>query len=315
MFAYGAINILDKLNTIDYLVFGMESENTQILMNIAKKVIENEYKLNAKIYDNISNSMSFVTSKDLALKEILTDREYMEISKPNNILAIEYLKALKKINSKITPIGIKRIEANHNDTSLSKTKYSSATSIREEINNKNIDSVINYIPNVSFETLQNSSCLFNDKMFGLLRYKILTMGKDSLNRIYEVSEGLENKIYDSIITAKNYDGLINDIKSKRYTMSKIKRILIHILLGISKNDYEQLKDVFYARILKAKNKDTILRILSKQSSIPIITSLNDKTISNLDKKIQKSLDLDLLATNVYSILANDSTNLDLTNKI
>ena len=314
-FAFGGISILDSLNIVDYLVFGMEAKNVKVLESIANKITKNEDKLNTKIYESISNNMSYAKSKDAALKEILTQDEYEEISKPNNILGVEYLKALKKLNSKITPIGITRIHSNHNEISLSKNTFASATSIREEIKNSNVNSVIDYIPNKTFKILQNSYCIFNDSMFEILRYKILSAGKDGLNKIYDISEGLENKIYDSMITSKNYDELINNIKSKRYTMSRIKRILIHILLGITKENFIELKDVKYARILKCRNKAVILSALNKSSSIPVISNINSNENNNLDEKIKKSLELDFFATNIYDILICDNINKDLTNKI
>ena len=317
MFAYGAVNILDKLNTIDYLVFGIECDSIDTLNSIADKLITEKDNIDRAVQDQLQNGVSYASARDKALMTFLTENEYTELSKPNNILALEYLKALKIINSKIKPIAIKREIADHNDNSVNEDSiYASATSIRNALEkNNNISEVVNYIPSETQETLNNSVLVFNENMHKLLRFKILTLGKENIKNIYDVSEGLENKIYNAIITSQNYNELITNIKSKRYTMSRIKRILSHILLDITKDKYEALKNVYYARILKTNKDSNILSILNKNSSIPIISNVNDVSINNLDLKIKEALFLDFNSTNIYQVISGDNINIDKTNRI
>ena len=110
---------------------------------------------------------------------------------------------------------------------------------------------------------------------------------------------------------------IQEIKSKRYQLSKIKRILINILLNITKEDFSNLSNAHYAHILcvKQENKKEILSHISSNASIPVLTSLNDNVINNLDDETSKSLKLDIKASNIYSIISNDEINKDYTNRI
>jgi len=300
MFAFGAVNILDKLNTVDYLIFGTECDSIDIINSIVDKLITRKDIIDESIKNEIKNGISYASARDSTLKKLLTEIEYNEFSKPNNILAIEYLKALKTINSKIKPIAIQREVANHNDESISNSDiYASATSIRNELEDtNNIDNVVSYIPNETYEILSNSTLCFNEDMFKLLRYKILALGKENIQNIYDVTEGLENKIYDSIVTSKTYNDLINSIKSKRYTMSRIKRILTHIMLDITKEKYNSLSCSYYARILKTNKNNNILGILNKNASIPILANINDNNKDNLDEKIKQSLLLDFNSSNI-----------------
>jgi len=310
MFAFGAVNILDKLNTVDYLIFGTECDSIDIINSIVDKLITRKDIIDESIKNEIKNGISYASARDSTLKKLLTEIEYNEFSKPNNILAIEYLKALKTINSKIKPIAIQREVANHNDESISNSDiYASATSIRNELEDtNNIDNVVSYIPNETYEILSNSTLCFNEDMFKLLRYKILALGKENIQNIYDVTEGLENKIYDSIVTSKTYNDLINSIKSKRYTMSRIKRILTHIMLDITKEKYNSLSCSYYARILKTNKNNNILGILNKNASIPILANINDNNKDNLDEKIKQSLLLDFNSSNIYEIISNNNLN-------
>lgn len=317
IFANGAINILDKLNTVDYLVFGTECDNIYVLNSIVDKLITNKNIIDNTIKSEIKNGISYAAARDTTLKTILNKNEYTEFSKPNNILAIEYLKALKNINSVIKPIAIQREAANHNDNNiLDDNIFASATSIRNKLEEtNNIFDVILTIPDTTYKLLRDSKLTFNEDMYKLLRYKILTLGKENIKNIYDVSEGLENKIYDEIMASKTYNELINNIKSKRYTMSRIKRILTHIMLDITKEKYDRLNSSYYARILKINKDNNILGALNKNASIPILANINDSNINSLDLKIAKGLELDFNASNIHEIISNSDLNLDKTNMI
>lgn len=305
-FASGAINILNGLGCIDYLCFGSETGDISTITDIAKKIIKN----NDNIWDNITESMkegiSFAKAREYAISKYLSKDEIAISCLPNNILAIEYVKSLIKQKSTIVPIAIKREENNECITS--------ATIIREMIENRN--DISKYVLN--YTTILDNPQL-NNNMYNLIKYAILSKEKDQIKNINGVTEGLENKLYDEINNSNNYNEFIQNVKSKRYQLSKIKRILINIMLEISKEDFLNLNTDknCYAHIININSslKNELLSKLNKSSNIPVITSLNNNIINNLNDTIRKSLLLDVKASNIYSILSNDKINRDFTNKL
>lgn len=305
-FAFGAINILNGLGCIDYLCFGSETGDISTITDIAKKIIKN----NDNIWDNITESMkegiSFAKAREYAISKYLSKDEIAISCLPNNILAIEYVKSLLKQKSTIVPIAIKREENNECITS--------ATIIREMIENRN--DISKYVLN--YTTILDNPQL-NNNMYNLIKYAILSKEKDQIKNINGVTEGLENKLYDEINNSNNYNEFIQNVKSKRYQLSKIKRILINIMLDISKEDFLNLNTDknCYAHIININSslKNELLSKFNKSSNIPVITSLNNNIIINLNDTIRKSLLLDVKASNIYSILSNDKINRDFTNKL
>ena len=306
-FARGAVNILNSMHCIDYLCFGSETANIKELTEIANKLIFNDKQIWNNITEELRNGISFATARQNAISKFLTKYETDISSLPNNILAIEYIKTLIKLKSTIEPVAIKRTEQEN---------ITSATNIRNILyNDNNTYSVQKYVPNVS----QLSNCLFNDNMYTLLKYAIISKGTRYIANINEVTEGLENKIYNEINNSKNYDEFIQNIKSKRYQLSKIKRILVNILLDITKEDFISLnvENNAYIHILaiNSDKKKEILSYINQYANVPVITSINDDIIKNLDVTIGNSLSLDIQASNIYSVISNENINKDYTNKI
>ena len=305
-FAFGAVNILNNLNCIDYLCFGSETANIEELKSIANKLISNDKKIWEIITQELKSGISFAHARQKAISNFLTEDEVYISSFPNNILAIEYIKSLIKLKSNILPIAIKRKEDKN---------ILSATSIREMIYKRDT-TVKEYFPD-SDNIISNA--MFNNYLFKFIKYNIVLNEKDYIRSINEVTEGLENKIYNEINNSSSYDEFIQNVKSKRYQLSKIKRIMIYIILNITKTDFLELNtyDNVYAHILaiNQNKKDVILSLLSERSNSLIITSLNSNLIKKQNELIKKSLLLDIKSTNIYSVLSNDKINKDYTNKI
>ncbi len=311
-FATGAIKLLNSLNIVNTICFGSECGDISILNNIANILIQNENDIWKKTTEYMKLGNSFAKSRTLALEKFIDASLITEVSKPNNILAIEYIKAIKKLNCNITPITIKRVE----NTDDKKIDFLSATSIREKIYNNELKIIERFIPASSLKIVKEEQYLSNEDIFNILKYNIL-LNKSSLSKFNWIIEGIDNKIISSISISKTYDEFIHNIKSKRYAMSSIKRMLLSILLNITKEDYSLFIDnINYAHILAISNNGKkLLSEISSKSDISIITNVSDKNISNLNEINRKSLNIDILATNIYSSLLKQNINKDYTNRL
>ena len=215
IFARGAISLLNKLN-IDTLVFGTEMDNIDSLKKMA------EVQLNDKRYDDlVKYYLSLGYNYPTSLSKAIKDKLDIEINKPNDLLALSYIKQIMLINKDIKVINIKRTNDYHSKEVNS--NIVNASLIREYLrDNKNIN---NFIPSYDTSVLYNVS--IND-FFLLLKYQIVN-NIDNLDKFLTVDEGIENRIRKCIRNSNNWDELVKNIKTKRYTYNKINRMFIHIL--------------------------------------------------------------------------------------
>ncbi len=307
-FAKGAVSILNSLNIVNNLFFGSEIGDAKALSEIAKVLVSEDERFQNILKENLSLGLTFAKAREKSLIEYLNRSEINNIiTSSNNILGIEYIKAILKLNSSINPVALKREGSNYNDKSLSQT-FSSATSIREVLKNtSNIEDLKNIIPLESYEVFsklqeQDYRFTFEEEMFKYIKYKIQT-NCINFNNLYEVTEGLDNKIIKEISSSNSLHEFILKIKSKRYTYSKISRILTHIYLGLDNDDFKDIanENNLYVRVLGFnKTGREILSLIKANSSIPLITKVPRFTNNPL-------LKFDLQATACYSLL-NDKVN-------
>lgn len=302
-FAYGSVSILNSLEIVNNLFFGSECGDIKSLTKIAQTLVEEPWEFKEILKRNINSGLTFAKARELALIEFTNDN-YIEniISSSNNILGIEYIKAILKLNSPIVPFTLKREGSSYNDKLLS-TSFSSATSIREALKNKNdITFIKDAMPEKSFNILRelknsNYPFTFEESMFQYIKY-LITTNCINFNNISEIKEGIDKKISKEIENSTSLDDLILNIKSKRYTYTKIARILTQIYIGFYKEDYSKmnLEKYHYVRVLAFNKKGReILSLIKKKSSIPLITKIPKNTENPL-------LKLDIAATKAYSIL-------------
>ena len=328
-FAEGSIKILNSLGIIDFLSFGSETSNSKILNNFAN-ILYDEPKEYKKILSNyLDTGLSFPKARENALLMYINDirNSVNVLSSPNNILGIEYLKALKKYKSSIKPVCIKRSIADYNSSDISiNTSIASATAIRELIKNKNFNTIKTVIPEKSYSILAdciNSGCIIPD-LNCFEKEIIYVLRKKSIKEIAnlpDVSEGLEFLIKKAVNSCNTLTELLNTIKSKRYTITRLQRILLYALLDISKKDMKLSKEVDspYIRVLgfNDNGKKLISKIMDKNPNQPLITSVKKFVDNNSNTSLQTMLNKDIFATNVYSLgfKNNSFANLDFKNGI
>ena len=262
-FAKKSIEILSN-SGITHLIFGTEDtsiETFEEIYNKQQNITEVQYRELLKQGYNFAT----INSKILGLQNDI----------PNFILAYSYYKNIRKYapHSKLLPG--KREGQGLNKEEVEDKQFLSATAIRKNINNSVVS---NYLSKEMIENIRASKILSEEDFFDLIKYKILSLGKVGLKNIYDVNEGLENRIYDMANIADNYQELVNSISTKRYSKKKIQRILLHILTNTTKADYNEFFGTKVFRILAAKeDKASIIREINNQSNITLVPVLNSKT--------------------------------------
>lgn len=310
IFSYGAVSLLDSLKVVDYLSFGSEIGNADILYHIAHIIESEPYQYSQTLKDNLASGVSFHKARSNALCEFIkyNYRELYEnnnvediIKSSNNILAIEYCKSLIKLNSKIIPCTVKRQGDSYNEENLNSV-FSSATAIRQYIKeNSNMELLKKYLPECTYNMFMdlkrnNYDFSFNHKMFPFIKYKCTTY-KNSLEKIPDANEGLSNKIYKAVREAKDFNELINNIKSKRYSYTRISRILCQYFIGFENYNTGVLRKLKcpYGKILGFnKTGIKILKEIKENSDYPIYTKLPKEKFSS------EILKLDIQSTGAYS---------------
>ncbi len=286
IFAYGAISILNKFK-IDTLVFGSETNDIDYFTTLANIQINNP-KYPELVKNYLSLGLNYPTAMSKALKELTNTK----IDKPNDLLALSYIKEIIKNNYPITPISIKRTNDYHSNSLQNNTNIINASLIREMfLNNQDISP---YIPNNTKELLYQYLSL--NKAYTLLKYNIIN-NENNLSTYLDIEEGLDKRILKYLDTSHTWIDLVNNLKTKRYTYNKINRTLLHLLLNIKKED--NTKEI-YLRVLGFNNKGReYLKKLKKDTNLDIFTSYR--------KNKSPLLDLEYHSTYIYSLITNDSS--------
>lgn len=276
-FARKGIETLNACNIVDTLAFGSESGDLEVLSHALTYSESAEYSSDVR------------EGKNCSLASALAKASYdSAVYTPNNILGIEYLRALKETESAMKPYTCERVGVDH-DSDMVSDEYASASYIRNALY-REVDTS-SFLPSVP----QN---IINKETWGnLVLYRLRTMSIDELERVCGVSEGLHNRIFNSAKTAKSYDALVESIKTKRYTRTRIERVLTCAVLGIRQ---EHLLQSPYLRVLAATDVGIAL-IREIQKHTPVIVKTADAS--------HPLLELECRADDIYALLFNDKTGL------
>lgn len=295
-FASGAVRLLDKLNSVDYLSFGSEVGNIDILKALTLIITNLSQEENTKIKNFLKSGLSYPAALSKAVSSI---ENINLLNSPNNILALDYLKALINNNSIIKPVTISREGCSYSDTELSKdgeSVFSSASAIRSALLNE--QKISSHVPDNIVSLLDNPVHfdLYSDALF----YKLLSYKDIGFTSFEDVNDEISNRIIKNLDKFKTVSSFIEIIKSKNYTYTRISRCLLHILLDIKKNDSNI--EPSYARILGfKKDASDLLGILKENSDIPLISKLADANIND-------SLSKDIDSSNLYYYISKQYSN-------
>ena len=337
-FANGAVNILNRLNTVDYLCFGAENNDLKLFDIITEIIVNEPSAYSSLLKSKLKTGMSYPAARQAAIISYLKEQSKSEkssyencdegiitdiLSLPNNILAIEYLAALKRTNSTIKPLIIKRETSKYNDEKMS-GKISSALSIRKALYSKtdsednDINSIFNKtknsLPDFSLtilkETYKKEYPLMNNALLPFIQDKIFA-AKEKYSNICDLTPALLNKLFKSDLRM-DYNELIESLKSKDITEARINRALVHLILEYTSTDRELFYEngtAYYASILSFKKTCTeLIKNIKDAGSIPLITKKSDfekclKNYPDINEALAKRMwELDIMASKLYGNL-------------
>ncbi len=292
LFAKGAIHILSSIPSVKTLCFGAENAQKTAFMLASKYLLDEPKEVSEKLKEEVSKGMSYAKARANAFAGFIP---FEILSSPNNILGLEYTKAIVEKNAEIEILPIERIGGGYTDENLL-NNYSSATAIRkavlsgEEIKNNVPEFVIADLPN----NISNSLEL-------LEKYAILSTPASEMKKVCDCTEGLEN----AFIRASNQaEPLIESLTSARYTSSRIRRIALQTLLKIDERLIRDcLQENLYLHVLVAKQERKELLSTISQSTFPVIARAYDQNaLTGIAKECYEK---DSFAEKIYSLLYSD----------
>lgn len=312
-FALGSCALFRKLGVVNSLCFGMEQCDLETLSALAHIISDEPPKYQELLKQLLSTGLSFPKAQQEALSAYLPGLDCSLLSTPNNRLGLEYLKALKKLDSSIHPFPIKRIGKGYDDTELSTdglSEFSSASAIRNSvISSHDLSTIANHVPEFVWSDLES---LLNDKKFLLskdldllLHYKLLQQDANTLQTYMDVNEDLANKILNHLPSYTGFDDFCLSLKSKDLTYTRISRLLLHILLDLKKRDMkllEELQHAPYGRILGfRKDSAALLHAIKENSSLPLISKLADAS-KILSPEAFQILEKEITSAHIYEAI-------------
>ncbi|MBR3665808.1 MAG: nucleotidyltransferase family protein [Ruminococcus sp.] len=302
-FASGAVHLLDSLGAVDELSFGSECGDTRKLLK-AMETVDLAALTHA---DEIKSIMEKGYTYPRALNSVVNgyDPEAAAIiAGPNNTLAVEYLRALKRSGSAMEPFTVMREKAAHDGTEAS-DGFASASMLREMIENgESIDSFTTEEWAAAVRSaVKNGETASMSRLERVILYKLRTCSVEEIAQICDVGQGLEHRIYGARM-AGSLDELLFTVKTKRYTMARIRRIMLALLIGITKTDMEQLPP--YGRILAFNERGREILARAKGSAvIPFGSSI--AKLSQLGDTAERFAELEIRASDIYGLALDTVT--------
>ena len=308
IFASGAVHILSSIPAVTTLAFGCESGTKEGFLQAAKATLSEDKIFKALLKENMKDGTSYVKARTKTVLQLNHDVDEALLSAPNNILGTEYCRAILSQNGKIEPLPIPRVGGGYADASLLK-EFSSATALRlamkDKDNKKTVKLLKGNLPASVFKDLEK---------YRETPYKqaavcaLLSELPEDVMKCVDCSEGLENRLRAMAKSNPDYDAMLEKVVSKRYTLSRLKRILAQNFLGLTRRDVRSFQESpLYCKVLAVSRKDNadILGALSK-GSFPVLARKSD--MGALKKDALACFETDIRANDLYNVLSGSFTN-------
>ncbi len=309
-FALGAVSLMDKLGAVSHICFGSECGDIQLLQKIANILLEESPEFQNCLQSHLRSGESYPSARTAALIKIAPElsAHISVLNTPNNILGIEYIKNLLKLNSSIVPLTTKRYGSGYHDMRLG-INQSSATALRQALwSGVKVSELSSQLPSQSFEILEeyfkNNELIHLNDFSEILYYKLLAEHDKGFTDYVDVSSALSDRICNYLYDFDGYEAFCDLLKTKEVTYSRISRCLYHILLNMRKEDLNNyihnLGITPYARVLGfRKDSAALFSEIDKHTSIPLITKLADAS-QILSEPTYEMLKKDITINDIYS---------------
>lgn len=311
-FATGAVALLDRLGIVTNLCFGSECGDAQLLRQIAEILLEEPKAFTKSLKQYLRQGLSYPNARTEALIQNYPFlNQYKNVfSSPNNILGIEYIKAILKSNSSLEPVTVLRTGAGYHSR-LPEDDQCSALAIRQALY-AGADAAFlkNSMPadaaSVLIEQLAAIGPIRTNDFSDILYYKLIMEKSSGYEKYLDVSSDLSDRIRGHLDDYRSFDSFCDLLKTKEMTYTRISRCLLHIMLNIKKSDMDKAKDMGtapYARVLGfKKSSETLLTKIKNQAGIPLVTKLADAE-ELLDKAAYDMLRQDIRISQIYNGIA------------
>lgn len=303
-FAYGAVSLLAAARC-KAICFGSESGNIEAFHDTYDFLQKNDEVYQERIKFHMYKGVSYPKAASLAFEDLSPTKEMIDLTKPNNILGFQYVKSIRDLKLPMKAYTVTRTNAQYHDTTFSSSSIASATSIRHAIFSEegHLEKVKPYVPLTSYEIMQNYEKEYAsfhqwENYWPYLKFRLLHSTRDELKEIYEVEEGIENRLISIAREADTFFRFMTMLKTKRYPWTRLQRMCVHILTNTKVSEMkERMAKPTYLRLLGMSEKGRqYLNRWKKHFSLPVISKL-----SSYDKE---DINLDLRSAQIYALGAN-----------
>lgn len=301
VFARGAVALLGAIGC-KKICFGSESGTIENFLSTLSFLEKNDELYQKKIKSFIEEGVSYPTAASSAFLALEPPMEIIDLSKPNNILGFQYVKAIFDLKLPMEPLTISRTTADYHDQHFSSESIASATSIRKAIFSpeSRFEEILPYVPKTTadllFEHQEKFGKFFRwEDYWPLLKFRILHATPEELSRIYEVEEGLENRIGRAALQSESFQEFMTRVKTKRYTWTRLQRMCTHILTNTTSAEMEiRMTSPAYLRLLgMTKAGRRYLNQWKSEGALPLVSKLSSYKSADIEQ--------DIRAARIYSL--------------
>mgnify|MGYP001035621684 FL=1 len=310
-FASGAVSLLDRLGVVDFLCFGSECGDINVLSSLADMLLAEDNSFRESLKSHLKKGASYPQARCDALLALSPQNEqiFSQLNHPNNILGIEYLKMLKKRNSRIIPATVARTGSAYHEKQLNGS-CSSALAIRETITNKNdIASMEKQVPPAVYRLMaqqyQKTFPIVPEDYSAWLSYKLLQEQDKDFSIYFDIDRSLSDRLHKFLPAYTDFSSFCEKIKTRNVTYTKVSRALLHILLNIYQEDVNIFcaEDyVYYAKLLGfRKTAAPLMNAMKKNASLPLISRPAEAKRRILCENGSRMFLQDIQASHLYAL--------------